>query len=358
MFMCLATGTISSWIVQELLIDRKDAKAHHIIQAIGSSSLEKGKRFAAKHCPESPVTVYGTYDEVYADPDVDIVYIGTPHSFHKKNCIDAIAARKHVLCEKPFTVTAAEAEEVLAAAKAYGVFVMEGMWTRFNPLVLDIHRMLHEDKVIGDVRRVYCDFGLSIDFASLGPESRMKNPAFGAGSLLDVGIYSLTWGLICLDPGVGKQAEISKIVAVQTLVDEVDVASSILLHYGSTGRHGIVTSTLENKTDPYFCRIEGSEGYITVEGFAAANPKTFTVYPKTSISFSEGKVRVESFPGEVHNLETEGKGYYWQADAVALDIAAGRKENATMPHAETIRMMKIMDEIRRQGGARFPQDNV
>jgi hypothetical protein len=78
-----------------------------------------------------------------------------------------------------------------------------------------------------------------------------------------------------------------------------------------------VTSTLENKTDPYFCRIEGSEGYITVEGFAAANPKTFTVYPKTSISFSEGKVRVECFPGEVHNLETEGKGYYWQADAVA-----------------------------------------
>ena len=272
--------------------------------------------------------------------------------------MDAIAARKRVMCEKPFTVTAADAEEVLAAAQTHGVFVMEAMWTRFNPLVIDIHRMLHKEKVIGDVRRVYCDFGLRMDIASLGPESRMKDPAFGAGSLLDIGINPLTWALLCLDPSVGQQAENPKIVAVRTLVDDVDVASSILLHYDSTGRHGIVTSTFEHKTDPYFCRIEGSEGYITVEGFAAANPKTFTVYPKTLISFSEGKVKVESFPGKVHNLETEGRGYYWQADAVALDIAAGRKENAIMPHAETIRVMKIMDEIRRQGGARFAQDLV
>src|ERR1700761_1781610 len=131
----IATGLISSWFVEDLVLSRSDAKARHIIQAIGSSSLEKGQSFAQKFIPHLSPTIYSSYAEVYADPSVDIVYIGTPHAFHARNCLDAIAAGKHVLCEKAFTLTAAEARRVLAAAADRGVFVMEAMWTRFYPLL-------------------------------------------------------------------------------------------------------------------------------------------------------------------------------------------------------------------------------
>lgn len=348
---------IASWFVQDLQESRADAKANHIIQAIGSSSIHKGKSFLATNCPDSSAIVHGSYAELYTDPNVDCIYVATPHAFHKKNCLDAIAAKKHVLCEKPFTITAKESLEVFAAAKANGVFIMEGLWLRFNPVMLSIRQKLHRDKVIGDVTRVFCDFGLGMDLSKQGPESRMKDPALGAGSLLDSGIYSLTWGILCLDSEIGEEAQQPSIKAVQTLSDGVDIASSTILHYPS-GQQGIITSTTENKTDPTFCRIEGTQGYIIVEGIAASAPTSFTVYPRTTvIKTDDGKIQFKRFPGETYTFEKKGKGLYWEADEVALDIAAGRMENARIPHAETIRVMKILDEIRNQGGARFPQDS-
>jgi predicted dehydrogenase len=354
----IATGMISSWFVQDLVLSRRDAKAKHIIQAIGSSSLEKGKDFVKKYIPNTSPTVYGSYEEVYADPNVDIVYIGTPHAFHRANCLDAIRAAKHILCEKAFTITAKEAREVLAAAKEKGVFIMEAMWTRFYPLMQTLQKLLHEEKVIGEVQRVFCDFGLDMDIASLGPESRLKNPALGAGTLLDIGVYSLTWGFISLDSGIGEKAEKPKIVATQTLSDSIDIASSILLLYPS-GKQGIITSTSLAKTPDVFCRIEGSEGVVSVEGPAASAPSSIVVCPKVNGS-SKGEVS-ESFTDgpkmKKYQFEKPGRGFFWEADAVALDIAAGKIENDVMPWAETIRVMEIMDEIRRQGGARFPQDD-
>jgi predicted dehydrogenase len=105
------------------------------VQAIGSSSLEKGKDFVKKYIPNISPTVYGSYEEVYSDPNVDIIYIGTPHAFHKANSLDAIKAGKHVLCEKAFTITSKETKEVFAVVKEKGVFIMEAMWTRFFPLM-------------------------------------------------------------------------------------------------------------------------------------------------------------------------------------------------------------------------------
>lgn len=356
----VATGLISSWFVEDLVLPRTDAKAKHIVKAVGSSSLEKGKAFVKKYAPNVFPTVYGTYKEVYADPDVDIVYIGTPHAFHKQNCLDAIAAGKHVLCEKAFTITAKETQEVLSAAREKGVFIMEAMWTRFHPLVLALRKKLHQEKAIGDVRRTFCDFGLDMNIAALGPESRLKNPALGAGTLLDIGIYSLTWGLLTLDAETGETAEEPKIAAVQTLSDNIDIASSILIQYPKSGRQGLLTSTTEIKSDPIFCRIEGTEGYITVSGVAASAPSSFTTYLKNVSSATgdvQGEVKVPH--GKTYTFEKAegGKGFFWEADAVALDIAEGRKESAIMPHAETLRVMEMLDEIRRQGGARFPQDD-
>jgi predicted dehydrogenase len=112
--------------VRDLLVDRPDARARHVIQAIGSSSAAKGEEFARRNGVPSQASIYGSYEGVYSDPLVDIVYIATPHALHKQNCLDAIRHNKHVLCEKPFTINAKEAKEVFAAARAKGVFIMEG----------------------------------------------------------------------------------------------------------------------------------------------------------------------------------------------------------------------------------------
>jgi predicted dehydrogenase len=349
----IATGMISSWFVRDLTFDRPDAKAKHIIQAIGSSSRSKGDAFVREFLPTLSPTprVYGSYAEVYADPDVDIVYIGTPHGFHKQNCLDAIQMGKHVLCEKAFTLTAKEAREVFDAARARGVFVMEALRPRFFPLTKKLLGLIHEEKAIGNVHRVFCDLGLDMDTDSLGPESRLRNPALGAGTLLDIGVYSLTWARLLLDTGCGETSERPKIVAVQTLEHDVDVASSVLLQYPSTGGQAIATSSSKSRTSNTFMRIEGTNGFIAVEGESASVPSAFTVYPKIGDDRRTPNGKRYEFP-------VPGYGLHWEADAVAIDIAAGRLEDALMPWEETIRVLELMDEARRQGGARFPQDSA
>lgn len=340
----IATGMISSWFVADLVIDRPNAKANHIIQAIGSSSVEKGRSFVEQHLPGKSPTIYGSYEEVYAASDVDVVYIGTPHAFHKQNCLDAIRHGKHILCEKAFTLNAREAKEVFDAAKEKGVFVMEAMWTRHFPIIPALQKVLHEDKAIGKIHRAFCDFSLDQKIAERGPDSRLKNPALGAGSLLDIGVYSLTLVLLGLEPPVGTQSspETPKVVAAQSLSDGVDIATSTILLY-QDGRQGIATCHAGMKSPRDFCRIEGSEGTVVVQGTAASVPSAFTVK----------KLGSEE---EKYDFEWPGRGFHWEADAVALEIAAGRTESAVMPWSETIRVMEIMDEIRRQGGAKFPQD--
>ena len=334
----VATGKISSWFVADLAIPRPDAQANHVIQAIGSSSSEKGNKFAAEYLPGKTPTIYGSYEEVYADPNVDVVYIGTPHAFHKANCLDAIKHGKNILCEKAFTLNAAEGRDVFEAAEKKGVFVMEAMWTRYFPLTKTLQKVLHADKEIGDVLRVFADFSLDQKIASLPAESRLKNPALGAGSLLDIGIYSLTWGLV----GLG-QPGMPKISASQHLIDGVDAATSMILSFPQ-GQQGILTSTTLFRGPRTICRVEGTKGTVVVEGDMASMPGSFTVHP------SDG--------GEPkrYDFEKPGKGLYWEADAVALDIAAGRKQNDVMPWSETIRVLEIMDEVRKQGGAKFPQE--
>jgi predicted dehydrogenase len=343
----LSTGMIASWFVTDLLLPRPDAKATHVLQAIGTSSLEKGRAFAAEHLPStlSP-SIYGSYEELYADPAVDIIYIGTPHAFHKRNCLDAIAAGKHVLCEKPFTLLASEAREVAEAARQRGVFVMEAMWTRFFPAVLALQEVVHRDRVIGDVQRVFADFSLEQDIAGRPAGHRLKDPALGAGSLLDIGVYAVTWGLLGLDtpPTEGAEREKPKVLAAQSLSDGVDVATSIILLFDN-GRQGIITSHSNYITAENFCRIEGTEGTIYVNGPAAPIPSSFTIKKKG------GEEKTYSFEKPC------GRGFYYEADAVALDIAAGKKQSSLIPLSETVRVMEILDEARRQGGARFPQDD-
>lgn len=345
---------ISSWFVADLVLPRPDAKANHVIQCIGSSSIEKGKDFVGKYMKDvaTAPTLYGSYDEVYADPNVDCVYIGTPHGFHKRDCLAAIAAGKNVLCEKAFTMNAREAREVFDAAKAKGVYVHEAMWLRHRPMVQELRSLLYKDKVIGDVFRTKCDFHSNFDIASLPSTSRLKNLDLGAGSLLDIGIYSLTWAILTLDPSTPAQSENPKISASQSFIDGVEVTTSAILHYETSGRQGVITSTTNTpRGNPHvFATIDGTNGFVEVEGAAPSHPVAFTVYPQWTGS--------EKPQGKRYDYAQKAQGFIYEADNTALDIAAGRKESAVMPWSETIRVMEIMDEIRRQGGTVYPVDKV
>lgn len=336
----------------DLALPRPDAKARHIIQAIGSSSLEKGRDFAAKYVKDAAVqpSIYASYDEVYADPNVDCVYIGSPHGFHKRDCLAAIAAGKNVLCEKAFTINAREAREVLDAAKEKGVYVAEAMWLRHRPMVADLRRMLYDDKIIGEVYRMTSDFQMYMDVAGLPVTSRYKDPSLGAGSMLDIGIYPLTWSILMLDPNPPDKPEQPKIMAAQSFVQGIEVTTTLLLQYPSSGRQGVVLATTErhNGDSKVVVTIDGTEGFIEVEGAVPSHPASFTVYPK----WTSG----EKPQGKKYDYKQAAQGFIYEADNTALDLAAGRRESPIMPWSETIRVMEIMDEVRRQGGTEYPQD--
>lgn len=119
-------GWISAAFVGDLVLHRTEATASHTVQAIGSSTIEKGKEFASRNCPNETPAIYDSYQGVYNDPNVDVVYIGTPHVFHCQNALDAIEAGKHILCEKPLAINERDARRMIEAAKAKGVFLMEG----------------------------------------------------------------------------------------------------------------------------------------------------------------------------------------------------------------------------------------
>lgn len=324
------------------------------MQAIGTSSLEKGHNFAAKYLKDAPTqpAIYASYDEVYADPNVDCVYIGTPHGFHKRDCLAAIAAGKNILCEKAFTINAAEAKEVFDAAKEKGVYVAEAMWLRHRPMVAELRKLLYEDKVIGDVFRTTSDFQMYLDIKGLPTTSRYKDLSLGAGSMLDIGIYTLTWALITLDPHTPEKSELPKIMAAQSFEDGIEVTTSVVLHYESSGRQGVVTATTNRKKGPsqIVATIDGTDGFVEVEGGAPSHPKSFTVYPRWTGD--------EKPQGKKYDYNEPAQGFIYEADNTALDIAAGRTESVIMPWSETIRVMKIMDEIRRQGGTKYPQDGA
>ncbi|KAJ4356255.1 uncharacterized protein N0V89_004286 [Didymosphaeria variabile] len=331
----IGCGLISTWFVSDLVLSRSDAAANHTIAAVGSSSLGKGNKFASENCPSQSPAVYDSYAGVYNDPNVDIVYIGTPHPLHHKNVLDAVAAGKHVLCEKPMAMNAQQGQEMAEAAREKGVFLMEAMWTRFFPITKELQRLVHEEKTIGDVAAVWADFGIYMPTKGRNPASRTVSKKLGAGALLDVGIYSLTWASLLLDTVPGTTPDISANMIFsdhEQPDDRVDEQTAIVLRYPEQRAQAICTASLLYKTSEIFARIQGSKGTISVGGVAASKPGFLVVTAK------DGVERKMEFP-------VEGKGFYYEADAVARDLQAGRLENATCPLHTTQNMLSRMDSI-------------
>ncbi|MGG3455047.1 Gfo/Idh/MocA family protein [Paenibacillus rhizolycopersici] len=293
--------------------------------AIGSRNLEKAGAFSKKFgIPKA----YGSYEELVADPEVDAVYVATPHPYHKDNVMTALRAGKAVLCEKPFTVNSAELEELVAYARERKLFLMEAMWTRFLPVIHRVREWLAAGR-IGEVRLVKADFGFD---AGWNPSGRLLNPELGGGALLDAGIYPISFASMVLGPY--PQSVQSTAHLGETGVDE---HFSVLLTYGNgatASLNGAVRLAIGN--DAY---IHGTNGKIYVPGFL--NATTATLY-------------VDGEEPETVSDDRAFKGYAYEAEAVGRALQAGLTESSDIPLDESLAILRLMDQIRGQWGLKYP----
>ena len=298
------------------------------IYAVASRSLDKAEDFGAEY---GAAVCYDSYEALAKDPDVDVVYIGTPHNFHMAQTIMCLEAGKHVLCEKPFAVNSTEAKRMIDCARANDRFLMEAFWTRFFPVMAKTRELL-ATKAIGDVMLVQADFGYRT--GSVVPESRTYSPDLAGGALLDVGCYCLQLASMVY----GKQpSEIaSQVTLGSTGVDELSVS---VLKYSDYEMATITTAIC--LSTPHEARIVGSEGYISISNFWSPYELTLHVHGKEP---------------QIFRYEREGEGFQYEAAAVDQYIRAGKTESDVMPLDETLAMMETMDRIRECWGLRYPSE--
>ncbi|PLB39206.1 Gfo/Idh/MocA family protein [Aspergillus candidus] len=365
----MATGWIADTFVRDLLRDpaiRGVSDVTHTITAVASStSSSRAEKFISDTGIPAPCAAHGTYKELVSDPNVEVIYVATPHSHHFQNVMLALEAGKHVLCEKAFTVNAAQTKILCDVARQKNLFLMEAVWTRYFPLSVQVRNLIR-DGAIGEVFRVMADtsFGDDVEEA-WGTEHRMVNMDLAGGALLDLGIYSLTWVFQTLYHTLPRETRKapSKISAHMTPyhLTGADEATTILLTFPtstpSNGTHpgesqAIAMTHLRVSTDPDerntarpAIRIQGTKGEIQVDG-PAFRPERYRVIPK-------GK------DGEVREVEVrvpgDGKGMFWEADEAARCLRDGRLESEGLPWEESIAIMEVMDEVRRQGGMTYPE---
>jgi predicted dehydrogenase len=291
------------------------------VVAVGSRSRDRAQSFADD---EGIGRAHGSYEELVSDPEVEAVYVASPHSEHRDHALLAIEAGKHVLVEKAFTRNAAEAREVVEAAQARGVFAMEAMWSRFLPHMVALRAAL-ADGAIGDIVALIASHGQPIAHVP-----RMARPELAGGALLDLGIYPLAFAFDVL-------GEPSTVHATGQLTDAgVDATLAITLGYPDAVAQ--LSTTMLARTHNV-AEIAGTGGRITLpETFFA--PSSFTVSPRD---------------GEPWTVAPEVTGgFQYQAAEVARRVHAGELESPWHPWAETIATMAAADEIRRQVGVVFP----
>ncbi|WP_324650393.1 Gfo/Idh/MocA family oxidoreductase [Georgenia sp. H159] len=293
------------------------------VVAVGSRDRVRAQAFADAH--EIP-HAHGSYAELVADEDVEAVYVATPHSEHRDHALLAIAAGKHVLVEKAFARSAAEAREVFTAAREQGVFVMEAMWTRFLPHMVAVRHLVRSG-AIGEVVSLQADHGQRLDG---DPSGRLLNPALAGGALLDLGVYPISFAHDILGTP-------DSVLASGALAEtDVDGQETVLLRYGSRAL-AVCSATLWART-PNRAAISGTEGTIEIDGAFWA-PTAFTV--------TRGDIQTTVRPRH------EG-GFQYEAAEVARCVADGRRESDTLSWDDTLAVMTTMDEVRRQVGVVYP----
>jgi predicted dehydrogenase len=319
----LATGGIAHSFTSDLRTAGLD------IRAIGSRSAEGAEAFAHEY--EIP-RAHSSYESLVADDEVDIVYIATPHPMHAENALRAIENGKHVLVEKAFALTGDEAAEVEAAAVSAGVLAMEAMWTRYLPHMVRIRELVAAGD-LGEIRVAYADHSQKL---STDPTHRLNALELGGGALLDLGIYpvSFVWDLLGAPTAISARGRLSETGA------DTEVAT-LFTHEG-----GAVSTTVSSSraAGPVTAHVVGTEGRIDID-------RTWYAPTIFRVTRPDGSVAEEFVP------QGDGRGMQYQALAAERIVAEGRRDSDILPLAETVAIMRALDDIRAQLGVRYPGEH-
>lgn len=317
----ISTGNIANRFVHDLAL-LEEAE----VAAVGSRTLEAAEEFAGERC--IPRT-YGSYEELAADPGIDVVYIGTPHPLHMPNTMMCLDAGKAVLCEKPLGMNAGQAGEMVKAARERNLFLMEGMWTHFFPVAARARELIADGR-IGDVRMVHADFGFRMEW---DPASRLLDPGLGGGSLLDVGVYPVAMAQMAFG---GEPKDVTAIAHMgETGVDE---QAGIVLGFESGGL-AVLSCAVRTHTETE-TRIYGTDGWIRIRS---------PFFKPDRLAVGSGRDVTEEAA-----IEIEGHGFTYEIREVIRCLAAGELESPVMPHANSLGVMRTLDRIREQCGLRYP----
>ena len=297
------------------------------VVAVASRSIDRAQAFAARHDIDR---AHGSYTEIVADPDVDVLYVATPHPQHHAVALAAIEAGKALLIEKSFTATTAGAAEIVDLARERGVFVMEAMWTRFLPAVVAL-RDLIADGAIGEVRSVQADLGVSREY---DPDDRLFDLAQGGGALLDLGVYVVSFAQMLL----GTPEHVA--AAGSLFPSGADAEASLLLDHGD-GRTATLLTSLRNAL-PGQARVFGTAGWIDVL------PRFH--HPTTIVLHRAGA------EPETITRQPIGQGYAHELIEVTECLHRGRTESAVMPLADTLAVQTLLGQAADQLGVRHAED--
>jgi dihydrodiol dehydrogenase / D-xylose 1-dehydrogenase (NADP) len=299
------------------------------VTAVGSRAQDSakifGERFNIPNC-------YEGYENLVNDPELDVVYVSSPNTFHYEHSLSALRAGKAVLCEKPFTLNAHEAHELVHQARQRKLFLMEGMWTRFFP-IMDRLRELLADRVIGEVHTLIADSGIR---RSMETKERLFRLDLGGGALLDLGVYPIS-----LASMIFGNPERIKVMA-HFGEYEVDERMGILLGYPNGSLASLYTAI--RTESPKEALILGSKGMIRIHAnFITPTRLTITVNGESEQVIEESML---------------GNGMHFEADEIMRCLRAGEVESPLMPLDESVRIMETLDSIRAQLDFKFPSETI
>ncbi|MDX5586326.1 MAG: Gfo/Idh/MocA family oxidoreductase [Aureibaculum sp.] len=317
----IGCGRIAHKFVSDLaLID--DA----VLTAVASRSNEKADEFAQKHMAKK---AFGSYDELFLDPDVDIVYIATPHHLHAELSIKAMENNKHVLCEKPLSINHKEAKSIIETSKRTKRFFMEALWTRFNPSFVEVKKRI-DDGEIGEIKYINADFAFRSEFST---GDRTLDINLGGGALLDIGIYPAFLAYIML--GVPKEI-VAKSIFHKTASS--DVQTSMIFHYAEA--QAILYSSFESQSD-MVARISGTKGQI---------------YLNDRWHHADGYTLIKNDQAEKFDVPVMGNGYTYEIIECHNCLRANKIESKDWSHQNSLELISILDDARKQVGLKYPQE--
>mgnify|MGYP000853825094 CR=1 FL=1 len=327
----VGTGNIANQFAQGLQLV-ENAK----IAAVASRNVNSAKVFAQTF--DIP-KYYGSYEEMAKDPDIDIIYIGTPHPQHYENVMLFLEAGRAVICEKPLGVNAAQAEKMIAKAREKNVFLMEGMWTRFFPAFKKALEWVRSE-CLGEPRVIHAVFGY--DGTVNKQQWRFRHDMAG-GALLDVGIYplALAFAMFGSDP--------VKVTSSAYIKDGVDEYNSFTFEYAD-GRIAVLTDGIGLKMENHVT-IAGTKGIIKLgEGWWHADRVEYTPSSENYIGIAPGH--------DIFDMPYPATGFQYEAAAVQQHFLNGLKEAPEMPLDETLKMAQMMDRLRKEWNLVYKEDEV